>query len=147
MTLRQPVFSAQVQSQAAMVNLGLSIFIQVPSVIVSLLFGAWTDKNGRRPALFSPVIGSMAHCLIQLLVMYFNLPIYVLFLASFVDGCSGYIATMQQTSMAYVVDITSESNRIFRVGMLFVLSFTVHYQSSLRFRQNFFLNRSLKLDK
>ena len=94
------------------------MFIHIPAVITSLFFGAWTDKNGRRTALFSPVIGSIAHRIIQLLVMYLDLPVYVLFLASFVDGCSGYIPTMKQTSMAYVVDITSESNRIFRVGEL-----------------------------
>ena len=99
-----------------MVTLGISLFIQIPAVIISLFFGAWTDKNGRRPALFSPVAGSIAHGIIQLLVMYLNLSVYLLFLANFVDGCSGYIPIMKQTSIAYIVDVTSDRDRIFRVG-------------------------------
>ena len=108
----------QVQAEAAIVTLSINASLQVPTVIVSLLFGAWTDKNGRRPALFSPVIGAITYCVIQLLVMYVGLSVYFLMLASFVNGCSGYVPTIKQTSLAYIVDITSESNRIFRMGKM-----------------------------
>ena len=94
------------------------MFMQIPSIFVSLLFGAWTDNRGRRPALLLPIIGDIGFCVIQLLVMYLELELYYLFMASFALGCSGHTTTIQQTAIAFVVDITSESSRIFRVGKL-----------------------------
>ena len=99
-----------------MITMLISITSQTPAVFVSLLFGAWTDKNGRRLALILPVIGSIIHCVIQLFVMYFNLSLYILVLSTFINVCSGSFSLAFQTSLAYISDVTTQKDRIFRLG-------------------------------
>lgn len=92
------------------------MFASIPSIFTALFIGAWTDTVGRRPALALPAIGSTLEALIVLVTMYFDWPIYVLFVGSAISGTCGFFTTMVLAVMAYIADTTDESDRSFRLG-------------------------------
>lgn len=106
------------QTDASYVQLGISLFSSIPSIIITLFIGGWSDKVGRRPALIAPTLGSALEALVVLFVMYFKLPIYCLFIGGFLHGICGYYTTMILACMAYVADTTEESKIALRLGEL-----------------------------
>ena len=106
------------QTDASYVELGISLFSAIPSIIITLFIGGWSDKVGRRPALIAPTLGSALEALVVLFVMYFQLPIYCLFIGGFLHGICGYYTTMILACMAYVADTTEESKIALRLGEL-----------------------------
>ena len=92
------------------------MFASIPSIFTALFIGAWTDTVGRRPALALPAIGSTLEALVVILTMYFEWPIYVLFVGSAISGMCGFFTTMVLAVMSYIADTTDESDRSFRLG-------------------------------
>ena len=109
-------FPLQVQTDASYVQLGITMFSALPSIIVTLFMGGWTDKVGRRPALIAPTLGSALEAAVVLVVMYFKLPVYFLFIGGFLHGIFGYYATIILACMSYVADTTEESLIALRLG-------------------------------
>lgn len=106
------------QTEASYVQLGIVMFSALPSIIITLFVGGWTDKVGRRPALIAPTLGSALEAVVVLFVMYFKLPIYCLFIGGFLHGICGYYTTIILACMAYVADTTEESKIALRLGKL-----------------------------
>ncbi|XP_031555678.1 proton-coupled folate transporter-like isoform X2 [Actinia tenebrosa] len=92
--------------------------LSVPSIVMSLLVGPWTDTGGRKPGLASPVIGAFIEALNAIIVMYTNWPIYMLFIGSVVNGCCGFFTIMTQTAMAYIADTTPETKVALRMAIM-----------------------------
>jgi len=113
----------EVQTDASYVQLGISLFSSIPSIIITLFIGGWSDKVGRRPALIAPTLGSALEALVVLFVMYFKLPIYCLFIGGFLHGICGYYTTMILACMAYVADTTEESKIALRLGVIELIVF------------------------
>jgi len=114
----------EVQSLSSYIHLGVVMFASIPSLVTALFIGSWTDTVGRRPALALPAIGSAIDSLIVLLVMYFEWPIYVLFVGSAINGMCGFFTTMALAVMSYIADTTDESDRGFRLAVMEFLVFT-----------------------
>ncbi|XP_048585472.1 proton-coupled folate transporter isoform X2 [Nematostella vectensis] len=108
----------EVQSLASYVHLGIVMFAALPSVVMSLLIGSWTDSRGRRPALFLPALGSTLESIVVILVMYFEWPIYVLFVGASLNGLCGSFTTIIMGTMAYIADTTHEDQRSLRLAIL-----------------------------
>lgn len=106
----------QVQTDASYVQLGIVMFSALPSIIITLFMGGWTDKVGRRPALILPTLGSALEAVVVLLVMYLKWPIYCLFIGGFLHGICGYYTTIILACMSYVADTTEESRIALRLG-------------------------------
>jgi hypothetical protein len=53
---------------------------------------------------------------LTLLVVYFDLPLYILFAGSFFNGMTGYFPAIVLATMAYISDTTTESMRAARLG-------------------------------
>lgn len=107
----------QVQSLATKIDLGNTFFMAIPSLIVAPFWGPWTDKTGRRkPALIAPAIGTLLQTIVVLMVMYFEWPLYVLFVGSAISGFSGFLTTLMLASMSYIADTTEKTGRAFRIG-------------------------------
>lgn len=104
------------QSEASYVQLGTVMFSAIPSIIITLFMGGWTDKVGRRPALILPTLGSALEAVVVLFVMYFKLPIYCLFIGGFLHGICGYYTTIILACMSYIADTTEESKIALRLG-------------------------------
>ena len=107
----------QVQSLATKIDLGNTFFMSIPSLIVAPFWGPWTDKTGRRkPALIAPAIGTLLQTIVVLMIMYFEWPLYVLFVGSAISGFSGFLTTLMLASMSYIADTTETTGVAFRIG-------------------------------
>ncbi|EDO38916.1 predicted protein, partial [Nematostella vectensis] len=114
----------EVQATAAYVQIGITMFESLPSIVLSLMVGSWSDCHGRKPAILLPVIGSMLEAVCVLIVMYCDLDVYVLFIGALLNGCSGYLPTLLMGIMAYIADSTDESQRALRLAIMEALVFT-----------------------
>ena len=54
----------------------------------------------------------------MLLVVYFKLPLYVMFVGSAITGCSGFLTTLMLAVMSYIADTTDKKGIAFRIGEL-----------------------------
>lgn len=113
----------EVQTDASYVQLGIVMFSALPSIIITLFMGGWTDKVGRRPALILPTLGSALEAVVVLLVMYLKWPIYCLFIGGFLHGICGYYTTIILACMSYVADTTEESRIALRLGIIELIVF------------------------
>ncbi|XP_031551724.1 proton-coupled folate transporter-like [Actinia tenebrosa] len=113
----------QVQSLSSYIHLGVVLFSSLPSLFTSLFIGSWTDSRGRKPALLLPAIGSSIEAGLTILVMYLELPVYVLFVGGAINGLCGYFTTLIMGLMAYIADTTDESDRPLRLAIMELLTF------------------------
>lgn len=113
----------EVQSEASFMQLGMVFSASAPSLLVALFLGAWSDRAGRRRVMALPIFGSAIESAIILWVIAFNLPIQTLLLAGFINGLCGFFPTMVLSVFSYVADITEESQRAFRLGILEATAF------------------------
>jgi PCFT/HCP family folate transporter-like MFS transporter 1/3 len=113
----------QVQSESSYMQLGLVFSASAPSLIVALILGAWSDHMGRRKAMGLPLFGSAIETALVLVVMYLKLPITTLLIGGFIVGSCGFFPTMVLSVFSYMADITDESERAFRLGVLEAIAF------------------------
>ena len=112
-----------VQAESSLVHLGIVLSASVPSILMALLLGAWSDKVGRKIVMLLPIIGGLVDTTCILIVMYANLPVYALFAGSFINGMCGFFTTMILAVFSYVADITEQSRRALRLGILEAIAF------------------------
>ena len=112
-----------VQAESSLVHLGIVLSASVPSIVMALLLGAWSDKVGRKIVMLLPIIGGLIDTICILVVMYTDLPVYALFVGSFINGMCGFFTTMILAVFSYVADITDESRRALRLGVLEAIAF------------------------
>ncbi|XP_032222642.1 proton-coupled folate transporter [Nematostella vectensis] len=80
--------------------------------------GSYTDRRGRKPGLIAPLVGAILETLVLLLVLYFELPVYVLIAGGLVNGLTGNEATMTMATTCYVTDTTEGKQKSFRLSIL-----------------------------
>ncbi|XP_067046422.1 proton-coupled folate transporter-like [Acropora muricata] len=112
-----------VQSESSFMQLGMVFSASAPSLFVALFLGAWSDRAGRRRVMGLPIFGSAVESAIILWVISFNLPIHMLLLAGFINGICGFFPTMVLSLFSYIADITDQSQRAFRLGILEATAF------------------------
>ena len=49
--------AARLQIQASDINIYASVIENLPSILIVLFLGPWSDKNGRKPLMLLPLIG------------------------------------------------------------------------------------------
>ena len=113
----------EVQSESSYMQLGLVFSASAPSLFLALVLGAWSDHVGRRRIMGLPIFGSTIQTSVVLAVIYFNLPLPTLLLAGFVEGLCGFFPTMILSVFSYIADITDDSQRAFRLGVLEAVAF------------------------
>ena len=113
-----------VQSMTSYIYLGIILSASVPSLIMALLLGSWSDKVGRKIVLLLPVIGGLLETVCILITMYTEAPLYLLFAGSFINGLCGFFTTMILAVFSYIADITEEKDRALRLGILEAVAFT-----------------------
>lgn len=132
-----PVFKIifhQVQSLATKIDLANTFFLAIPSLIVAPFWGPWTDKTRRRkPALIAPSIGAFLNTVVVLMVMYFEWPLYMLFVGSAISGVSGFLTTVMLATMSYIADTTEKSGIAIRLGKEIKLNFSVPFRLNVIF--------------
>ena len=112
-----------IQSEASIIHLGIVLSASLPSIFMALLLGAWSDKVGRKIIMMLPVIGGLIDTVFILTTMYADLPIYTLFIGSFINGFCGFFPTMILAIFSYIADITVESKRALHLGIIEAIAF------------------------
>lgn len=122
----------EVQSLATKIITGNTFFSTIPALIVAPFWGPWTDKSRRRkPALLAPAIGAFLGNAVMLMVMYFEWPLYVMFIGSALAGLSGFLPTLSLAVMAYIADTTEKNEVAFRLAIMQMLGFMIGVVSQL----------------
>ena len=111
------LYHFQVQGLASYFQIVFSLCNAVPSIIVCLFMGAWSDSVGRKPVLILSVLGSVLECTIILVIIYYDLPLWLLFIGGVLNGLGGYFTTVTMAVLAYIADTTEEKERAVRLGM------------------------------
>ncbi|KAG7271920.1 hypothetical protein CRUP_024570, partial [Coryphaenoides rupestris] len=94
----------EVQRQASLFSLYTEVFSTIPSLVVTLLLVAHSDRRGRKVTIVLPLVGSLVYFLSFLAVSYFQLSVYFLLGASLASSLFGGIGTFMGGCFAYVAD-------------------------------------------
>nr|XP_019952946.1 PREDICTED: solute carrier family 46 member 3 [Paralichthys olivaceus] len=104
-------YNEEVQRQASLFSLYTELFSTIPSMIVTLMLVAYSDRGGRKIAIIMPLIGTLIYTLAFLTVSYFELSIYLLIGSSLVSSLFGGLGTFLGGCFAYVADLCEDGQQ------------------------------------
>ena len=111
------------QSETSFILLATIITSTIPTLLMTLMLGSWSDNVGRRTVIAIAIFGSITESSLILIIICFKLPVYFLMLSSFIGGICGYFPTIILSVFSYIADITQPSQRAFRLGILEAIAF------------------------
>lgn len=112
----------QVQIVVSTLELYSILLSSIPCIFVSMMLGAWSDKNGRKPILIIPSFGGLLCQVVYILNVYFpHLRAEYLMFSNLYSLFGGYTAQMMAT-YSYLAETTSPSTRTTRIAIFHVLS-------------------------
>ena len=108
------------QSAASKWLLYITLTIYIPSILVTLVAGGWSDriKYGRRLMMVIPLMGGCWLTVVVLIVVHLKLSIGYLFLGSTPYGFTGGSTLHYLAMYSYVSDVSSPETRTRRLGIL-----------------------------
>ena len=107
----------QVQTANTSWNMYISLVNFLPAVVMIIVYGSYSDRIGRRLALISPVLGSIAAILVQMAIVFFDLPVWC-FLFCVVEYVGGGLYVMTTGTFAYIADTVPKERRAVRMTIL-----------------------------
>ena len=109
-----------VQTLASHWLLYVNIAGGIPSILVSVFYGAISDVRGRRLFLILPALGSILNQILVLLVMHFHptFPLPFFLLGGFISGLSGTFPVFNFAAFSYVSDVSADSKRTLQISIL-----------------------------
>lgn len=110
----------RVQTEASKWSMYFSLAAGIPALFSSIIFGASSDKFGRKVFFFLPLVGAMLKIAICLLGEKLKFDLKYFLIGFVLDGLSGYVATLLLISFTYVADITPPrgSQRSFGITLI-----------------------------
>ncbi|XP_049598799.1 lysosomal proton-coupled steroid conjugate and bile acid symporter SLC46A3 [Syngnathus scovelli] len=102
----QTDYFQKVQEQASLFSLYSQILSAAPSLLVTLLLVAYSDRAGRKVAIILPLVGTLLYTLSLLLVSFLRLNVYLLVGASLLSSLFGGLGTFLGGCFAYVADLS-----------------------------------------
>ena len=97
------LFSHQVQQRNTEWNIYISLVNIIPYMTMLLIIGSYSDTHGRRIAFILPCIGSTIKILLEMAIVYFDLPVWC-FLFGVVEYFFGGVYTLFVACFAYIAD-------------------------------------------
>ncbi|XP_072385002.1 lysosomal proton-coupled steroid conjugate and bile acid symporter SLC46A3 isoform X2 [Diabrotica undecimpunctata] len=112
--------SKEVQASTAKFHVWNNLAGHVTPIILALFIGAWSDKRGRKLPLLIGLFGKLIFSLMIIVnTVQPTWPVeYVIFTATLPAALTGADVTIFATVFAYLVDVSSVSNRTLRVTIL-----------------------------
>ncbi|XP_071399500.1 lysosomal proton-coupled steroid conjugate and bile acid symporter SLC46A3 isoform X1 [Centroberyx affinis] len=101
----------EVQRQASLFSLYTELFSSIPSLAVTLVLVAYSDRRGRKITIILPLIGTLIYTLSFLTVSYFELNLYLLIGASLASSLFGGIGTFLGGCFAYIADLCEDGRQ------------------------------------
>ncbi|XP_012939425.1 proton-coupled folate transporter [Aplysia californica] len=109
----------ELESEASDLNLNYSYALSGPALIICLFFGGFSDTFGRRPLLIISTLGGLIRMILNMVIVKFNLPLWVFYIGSAVDGLSGSFYTMLLAIFSSIADVNPEkTSRVFWIAVL-----------------------------
>ncbi|XP_011609991.2 solute carrier family 46 member 3 [Takifugu rubripes] len=107
----QSSYHEEVQKQASLFSLYTDLFSTLPSLAVTLLLVAYSDRAGRKITVVLPLIGTLIYTLSFLTVSYFELNIYWLIGSSLLSSLFGGLSTFLGGCFAYIADLCADGRQ------------------------------------
>ena len=95
---------------------------RIPSIVASIVFGAISDRFGRKPFLVLIGIGTALQGSLALVTVYFQWNPYYFIIGHFISGATGDFPGILTTGLAYIADISSKRWRGLRIGIIEAVS-------------------------
>ena len=112
-----------VQAKATHFTLYNTLVNLLFAMFVTTIYGALSDRFGRKPILIVAGLGATFQGVLTVLFVHFEVNVYFFILASLISGLSGGYATILSSSFAYVADISSVRWRTLRIGLVEAMIF------------------------
>ncbi|XP_038074989.1 proton-coupled folate transporter-like [Patiria miniata] len=113
-----------VQTEASHWILFFSICTNVPGAFMSMFLGATSDRVGRKYIMCLPPLGTAFSASVFALSSYFIAsPLGYIIVAAIAVGLTGSVGTAYVTLISYMADITDQSSRTKRFGILEAMMF------------------------
>lgn len=104
-------FLQEVQKQASLFSLYTNLLSTLPSLAVTLLIVAYSDRAGRKITIVMPLIGTLIYTLSFLTVSYFELNLYLLIGSSLLSSLFGGLSTFLGGCFAYIADLCADGHQ------------------------------------
>ncbi|KAM9332209.1 lysosomal proton-coupled steroid conjugate and bile acid symporter SLC46A3 [Pholidichthys leucotaenia] len=101
----------EVQRQASLFSLYSELLSTVPSLVVTLMLVAYSDKGGRKITIIMPLIGTLIYTLTFLTVSFFELNIYLLIGGTLLSSLFGGLGTFLGGCFAYIADLCKDDRQ------------------------------------
>eukprot|EP00090_Calanus_glacialis_P007645 TRINITY_DN16090_c0_g1_i1.p1 TRINITY_DN16090_c0_g1~~TRINITY_DN16090_c0_g1_i1.p1 ORF type:complete len:430 (-),score=74.64 TRINITY_DN16090_c0_g1_i1:348-1637(-) len=108
----------QVQEEVTTINLYFTFLSALPCILMSMMIGPWSDKNGRKPVLLIPILGHIIAQCVYMFNVYFWSASAQYILLSAIYSIFGGTTTLLIGVYSYVADTTSIETRTSRVAVL-----------------------------
>ncbi|GAA6223839.1 solute carrier family 46 member 3 [Lates japonicus] len=104
-------YHKEVQRQASLFSLYTELFSTIPSLVVTFMLVAYSDRGGRKITIIMPLIGTLIYTLAFLTVSYFELSIYLLIGSSLLSSLFGGLGTFLGGCFAYIADLCEDDRQ------------------------------------
>nr|XP_057943044.1 solute carrier family 46 member 3 [Doryrhamphus excisus] len=101
----------EVQRQASLFSLYSEVLSAIPSLVVTLMVVAYSDRGGRKLAIILPLVGTLAYTLALLSVSYFELNVYILVGCTLISALCGGLGTFLGGCFAYIADLSEDGQQ------------------------------------
>ncbi|XP_054611263.1 solute carrier family 46 member 3 [Dunckerocampus dactyliophorus] len=107
----QSIYFEEVQQQASLFSLYSEVLSAIPSLVVTLMVVAYSDRGGRKLAIILPLVGTLAYTLALLSVSYFELNVYILVGCTLISALCGGLGTFLGGCFAYIADLSEDGQQ------------------------------------
>lgn len=119
-----PDIESDIQRKSATYLIYYRILINVPSVILGLFCGAYSDKYGRKIPMMLPSLGSVFGVLLYMASLaYDEFRIPLILIGAAVQGMFGKSTVITMAVNSYIADVTENDERIRKLGNLLAMNF------------------------
>ena len=95
----------------------------LPAMLTTFLYGSWSDRISRKLPIFLPLFGLLVGSCINMASAVFTMsPLWILLMASALQGMLGGMLTMLVSTMSYISDISTPESRTMRISILYASS-------------------------
>ncbi|XP_040574056.1 probable peptidoglycan muropeptide transporter SLC46 isoform X1 [Lepeophtheirus salmonis] len=100
------------------INVYKQLLQSIPSAIIALFAGAWTDKYGRKPAILVPLFFNVLEYIFYLVFSLYEQLSDKWYILSAVYGLGGGLPLFLAATFSYITDISSVEQRNLRVSLI-----------------------------
>lgn len=107
------IFLNKVQAATAQFNIYSQLLSTVPTVLATILIGAWSDVNGRKPPIVVALAGSAIAAQASIVVAAVDsISVYVLLAPTFISSLTGHMIVVIGSAYAMISDATQTSKAL-----------------------------------